>query len=574
MADNSYRSDRGRDPLAELARLIGQGDASSGGQSRETLDPPRPRAPAARDVDWAPEDRYAAPEPDTDTRYAAPLPSAPSYPSSSSDYYAPSSDYYAPQQAQDPGYRDRGYQDPGYQDAGYQEQGHQGQRYQDQAYQDQAYQDQGSQDQGSQDRSYHDQGYVEPAGSRFFSGPAGQFNGFREEPSHGLQNFYDETLPQLPSARDLSAYASAPDPHGYRADEHHYTEDEAAPADHDYQETRNPGRRTALVAVMAIFGLVVVGSAGAFGYRAMFGGSVLPTLPPIIKASNGPNKIALDPQAGAASNTAQAVASTGSTENLVSREEQPVTIDAPKSAPRVVSTIPIVTNGQSVMPPGMSGMPPATTGQTAPNRVAAADSPWPAPPSTLPAPAPAAAPAAAPPAPVPVSSEPKKIHTVTIRADQTGAVPDAAAAPAASGAARAQSRPAAAPRAAAPAAGGGAAPMSIVPAQGDAAPAPPPRTRTAVASTAPSATPSSGGGSYAQVTSRRTEGEAQTEFRALQARFPTQLSGREPVIRRADLGEKGIYYRALVGPFASTEEAAQLCSSLKAAGQNCIVQRN
>src|ERR1700722_20970060 len=109
MADNSYRSDRGRDPLAELARLIGQGDASSGGQSRETVDPPRPRAPAARDVDWAPEDRYAAPEPDTDTRYAAPLPSAPpSYPSSSSDYYAP-------QHAQDPGYRDRGYQDPGYQ---------------------------------------------------------------------------------------------------------------------------------------------------------------------------------------------------------------------------------------------------------------------------------------------------------------------------------------------------------------------------------------------------------------------------------------------------------------------------
>jgi hypothetical protein len=564
MADNNYRSDRHRDPLAELARLIGQGDQSSGGQSRETLDPPRPRAPAARDVDWAPEDRYAAPEPHTETRYAAPLPSAPSYPSSSSDYYAP-------RQAQDPGYRDHGYQDPGYQGQGHQDQGYQPQGYQSQGYQDQAYQDQAYQDQGNQDRSYHDQGYDEPAGSRFFSGPAGQFNGFREEPSHGSQNFYDEALPQLPSARDLSAYASALDVHGNQADEHDYAEDGAAPADHGYQEARNPGRRTVLVAVMAVFGLMVVGSAGAFGYRAMFGGSVLPTLPPIIKASNGPNKIALDPQAGAASNAAQAVATTGSTENLVSREEQPVTIDAPKPAPRVVSTIPIVTNGQSAMPPGMSGMPPATTGQSGPNRVAAADSPWPAPPSTLPAPAPAAA---APPAPVPVSSEPKKIHTVTIRADQTGAVPDTAAGSAASGAARTQSRQAAAPRAAAPAAGGAAVPMSIVPAQGDAAPSPPPRTRTAVALTAPSATPSAGGGSYAQVTSRRTEGEAQTEFRALQARFPAQLSGREPVIRRADLGEKGIYYRALVGPFASTEEAAQLCSSLKAAGQNCIVQRN
>ena len=42
---------------------------------------------------------------------------------------------------------------------------------------------------------------------------------------------------------------------------------------------------------MAVLGLAVVGTAGAFAYRAMFGGSVLPTLPPIIKASNGPNKI-------------------------------------------------------------------------------------------------------------------------------------------------------------------------------------------------------------------------------------------------------------------------------------------
>jgi hypothetical protein len=539
MADKNFRSDRGRDPLAELARLIGQGDASAGDRSRESQDSARPRAPAAREVDWAPEDRYAAPESRGETRYAAQLPSASSYPS-------PSRDYYAPQQAQDHGYQDHGSQEHGYQQ----------QRYQDPGYQDQ---------------HDHDRGYDEPAGSRFFSGPAAQFNGFRDEPDFGLQRFHDEEPHHLPSARDLSAYPSAPDGHDYQADEYQYAEDEAAPADHGYQQTRHPGRRTALVAVMAVFGLVVVGSAGAFGYRAMFGGSVLPTLPPIIKASNGPNKIALDPQAGAAGNAAQVVATTGSTESLVSREEQPVTIDAPKPAPRMVSTIPIVGNGQGTMPPGMSGMPPATS---APNRVAAADSPWPAPPSTLPAPAPAAA---APPPPVQVSSEPKKIHTVTIRADQTGAVPDAAAGTAAASAARAQSRPAAAPRAAAPATVGGAAPMSIVPGQGDAAPAPaaPPRARTAVAATAPTnATVSPGGGSYAQVTSRRTEGEAQTEFRALQAKFPAQLSGREPVIRRADLGEKGIYYRALVGPFASTEEAAQLCSSLKAAGQNCIVQRN
>ncbi len=58
------------------------------------------------------------------------------------------------------------------------------------------------------------------------------------------------------------------------------------------------------------------------------------------------------------------------------------------------------------------------------------------------------------------------------------------------------------------------------------------------------------------------------------AKYPTQLGGHEPIVRRADLGTKGVYYRALVGPFASMEQAAGMCSSLKAAGGTCIVQRN
>jgi len=94
------------------------------------------------------------------------------------------------------------------------------------------------------------------------------------------------------------------------------------------------------------------------------------------------------------------------------------------------------------------------------------------------------------------------------------------------------------------------------------------------ASAVPAVAPSSGGGYAVQVTSQRSEGEAQTAFRALQAKYPNQLSGRAPIIRRADLGDKGTYYRALVGPFASAEEAAGLCNGLKAAGGTCIVQRN
>ncbi len=100
---------------------------------------------------------------------------------------------------------------------------------------------------------------------------------------------------------------------------------------------------------------------------------------------------------------------------------------------------------------------------------------------------------------------------------------------------------------------------------------------TAVASATPVAgvgATRSAGGYAVQLTSHRSEAGAQAAFRALRAKFPDQLGGREPILRRADLGAKGVYYRALVGPFASMEEAAAMCSSLKAAGGNCIVQRN
>jgi SPOR domain len=83
------------------------------------------------------------------------------------------------------------------------------------------------------------------------------------------------------------------------------------------------------------------------------------------------------------------------------------------------------------------------------------------------------------------------------------------------------------------------------------------------------------GSDYAvQVTSQRSESGAQAAFRALQAKYPNQLRGRQATIRRADLGAGGIYYRALVGPFASAEKAAKLCNGLKAAGGDCVILKN
>ena len=86
--------------------------------------------------------------------------------------------------------------------------------------------------------------------------------------------------------------------------------------------------------------------------------------------------------------------------------------------------------------------------------------------------------------------------------------------------------------------------------------------------------PALGRGYAVQVTSERSEIRAQDAFRALQTKYPNQLRGRQAMIRRADLGAMGIHYRALVGPFGSPEEAAKLCSGLKAAGGDCIIQRN
>jgi len=76
-----------------------------------------------------------------------------------------------------------------------------------------------------------------------------------------------------------------------------------------------------------------------------------------------------------------------------------------------------------------------------------------------------------------------------------------------------------------------------------------------------------------QLTSQRSSESARAAFRALQTKFPSQLKGREPIVRRVDLGTKGVYYRALVGPFTSAEAATGACITLKAAGGNCIVQR-
>ena len=82
------------------------------------------------------------------------------------------------------------------------------------------------------------------------------------------------------------------------------------------------------------------------------------------------------------------------------------------------------------------------------------------------------------------------------------------------------------------------------------------------------------GGFLVQIASQKSEAEAQASFRAAQAKYANLIGSMSPIIKRADLGDKGVYYRAMVGPFQTSDEATKFCGNLRVAGGSCVVQRN
>ncbi|HET7716353.1 MAG TPA: SPOR domain-containing protein [Bauldia sp.] len=81
-----------------------------------------------------------------------------------------------------------------------------------------------------------------------------------------------------------------------------------------------------------------------------------------------------------------------------------------------------------------------------------------------------------------------------------------------------------------------------------------------------------GGAVLVQVSAQRSEEAAISAYRGLQQRYPNILGSFQPRIVRADLGERGIYYRVRIGPFSSGD-ATRLCEDLKAAGGDCLLAR-
>ena len=351
-----------------------------------------------------------------------------------------------------------------------------------------------------------------------------------------------------PNATALDLYQSEEEAPGYTAEQAYEADgyDEHQPPPHIgeqedlYDDLPPPRRRLGILAIAAVFALAVIGTAGAFGYRALFGSSGSSQPPPVIKADTAPSKIVPATTVKTPNKLIyDRVADRGQDEKLVSREEPPVELKDQQAPP------PLAPAQDTAQPVGAPPTAPLGTGV--------------------------------------ISNEPKKVRTIVIRPDQLGvgdsqsaATPLAASPQAPPPATQAATPPAPAPAQRIannpPAA---QQPANSLPRQTAATPAPPPtaaaRTPTHTSSVAPAPT----NGSYAvQVSSQRNEADAQAAYHSLQAKYPNQLGGRQVLIRKVDLGQKGTFYRALVGPFATAGEANELCSGLKAAGGQCLIQKN
>jgi hypothetical protein len=553
----------GGDPLAELARLIGQADPYAGYDqstaysNRNGGHDPRyaqnePAGwPGASDGYQPPHDPYAQ-QPGYSDGYDANAPYTP--PSSYQDPHYQDPRYGAPQ-APEPGYGD-----PHYRDQGYVDHNPSAPYYGEQAYSpDAPYQDQqyAPQDQQYAPPAYGAQPYADPQYAERPQDPryadpqhsTPQFASpqFDDKPYPAYDNqLYAKQTPAFAPALPHDPYAAHPQaaangqayPGGYYNDPNaqgygapYYAQNGAPEA-----EEVPARRRGGLVTVLAVLAHAVVGTAAAFGYRAVFSPNGTRVAPPVIKADTAPSKVV--PAAGDAKPIQDRVGDRAQIERIINREEQPVDVNAARAgAPRVIF-------------PGPNPIAPLPNSPIPQNPTAGA-----------------AAPLAASTGSAATSTEPKKIRTVTIRSDQ----PELAAAANATASAATSSRGAgvlpdetARAQASLPSASG---PLSLSPGAAPVAQRTAPPVRTA------SAPAANGGGYSVQVTSQRSEGEAQAAFASLQGKFPSVLGSRQAVIRRADLGDKGTYYRAQI-PFGSQGEAADFCTSLRNAGGQCVVQRN
>jgi hypothetical protein len=312
-----------------------------------------------------------------------------------------------------------------------------------------------------------------------------------------------------------------------------YAYDEQGEYDEQYDyadQAPLPRKRYGMWAVAAVLGVAVVGTAGAVGYRSI-GGSAESQVP-VIKADAAPAKLVPPAPAREPTRTASLdVGARGQGERLVSKEEQPVDLDSKLAAARANASN--VTTGTIGSSPSMMAL------ASAPSTAAAEP------------------------------SGPKKVKTIAIRPDGSPASP-AAAPNRIANASDTGMRPA--DPSTRLQAGRPGAPLATAPEADAARPSRSASLGPNVTSPAAPAVPA--GTHMVQLASQKSESDAQAAYRTLQSKYPNILGSRQASIKRVEIADKGTFYRAQVGPFASGDQAGDFCNSLKAVGGQCIVQRN
>ena len=132
---------------------------------------------------------------------------------------------------------------------------------------------------------------------------------------------------------------------GYGDDAYDYEDDQ------QYEEQPLPKRRGGMITVAAVLALAVFGVGGAFAYRT-YTGRAHGGEPPIIRADTGPTKI-IPVSADTTAKVPDRMAITDGTEKIVSREETPIDPGSVRPpGPRVVFP-PLTQNGSAPLPPSI-----------------------------------------------------------------------------------------------------------------------------------------------------------------------------------------------------------------------------
>ncbi len=79
---------------------------------------------------------------------------------------------------------------------------------------------------------------------------------------------------------------------------------------------------------------------------------------------------------------------------------------------------------------------------------------------------------------------------------------------------------------------------------------------------------------FVQLASVRSDEGARQEWARLQKAHPALLGDLALAVQRADLGDRGIYYRIRSGPFPNRATAQDMCAQIKAAKLACLVVRD